>query len=181
MAGSDPVRCSPLAHDGAARLADRRWPQRGRGLQQGGLRRRDGGVNPAAVIASRTRGVASRASSRSSKDFIRFSNVVFRPCVTPATPRAPASVTLGSSLRYSPARSDESLRKREPQIRLPPMAICLVVAQWRNTSRLRTPALGRNVLVSQKPTIKAALKREARWCVCLHLHHRNVFATGTAT
>jgi hypothetical protein len=45
------------------------------------------------------------------------------------------------------------------------MAICLVVAQSKNPSRLRTPAFGRKVLVSEKLTIEAALRREARWCV----------------
>ena len=53
-----------------------------------------GGVNPPAVIASRTRGVASRARSCSSKDFIRFSNVGFRPGVMPATPCAPMRASL---------------------------------------------------------------------------------------
>jgi hypothetical protein len=74
-----------------------------------------GGVNPAAVIASRTRGVASRASSRSSKDFIRFPNVGFRPCVMPATLRAPMRASLGSSLCYSPPRCDEIPSQRVGQ------------------------------------------------------------------
>ena len=58
------------------------------------------------------------------------------------------------------------------------MAICLVVAQSRNPSRLRTPAFGRKVLVSEKLTIEAALRREARWCVCLHLHYQRAQVSG---
>jgi hypothetical protein len=40
------------------------------------------------------------------------------------------------------------------------MAICLIVAQSRNDSDLRTPALGRKVLVSETPTIEATLRRD---------------------
>jgi hypothetical protein len=46
------------------------------------------------------------------------------------------------------------------------------------SSRLGTPALGRKVLVSETLIIEAALRREARWCVCLHLHHHGVQGRG---
>jgi hypothetical protein len=127
-----------------------------------------GGNNPAAVIASRTRGVASRASSRSSKDFIRFqtsaSDLV--SCQRLHARQCERHWDLLYAIR--PPAAMKSLRA----YLVTAHGACLVVAQSRNPSRLSTPALGRKVSVSETLIIEAALRREGRWCVCLHLHSR---------